>query len=102
MGARGQLKLPSHLRPVSDPSSAGTVAETAPREAPKKPAVVSANAAMSELWDEIVPQLESVGLLAASDGPAVELALRHFLAARQASDAIGSDVTVETDEHHGK
>lgn len=101
MGARGALKLPNHLRPVSDFEMAGTAAETVSRDAPLKPDAVTSNPELSRLWDEIVPQLERTGLIAPSDGPAVELALRHFLMARQASDSIGSQVSIETSEDHG-
>jgi P27 family predicted phage terminase small subunit len=101
VGARGPLKLPTHLRPVGDHETAGSAAETVAKESPDKPAAVSGNPALSGLWDEIVPQLAAVGLVARSDGPAIELALRHFLMARQASDQIGSQVVVETDEDHG-
>lgn len=101
MGARGALKLPSHLRPVTDRDDAGSAAEVVPRLAPVKPPAVESNPALSVLWDEIVPQLDETGLIAPSDGPAVELALRHFLVAREASEQIGTQISVETDEDHG-
>jgi len=95
------LKLPTHLRPVTDAEVAGSLAESTPRLAPDKPPAVEANAQLSKLWDEIVPQLDESGLVAPSDGPAVELALRHFLVAREASEQIGTQISVETDEDHG-
>jgi P27 family predicted phage terminase small subunit len=62
---------------------------------------VAANSQLSALWDEIVPELDRTGLVAPSDGPAIELALRHYLLARQASEQVGGSVSVETDENHG-
>jgi P27 family predicted phage terminase small subunit len=101
MGARGKLKLPTHLRPVTDGEAAGSAAEGVPRVAPMMPESVKANKQLAKLWDEIVPQLDEAGLVAPSDGPAIELALRHFLVAREASDQIGTRISVETDEDHG-
>lgn len=103
MGARGPLKIPPHIALVkggaagADPTS---VASQVPRLAPAKPNSVVGNPELSELWDEIVPELDRTGLLAPSDGPAVELALRHYLMARKASDEVTS-VSVETDPDHG-
>lgn len=70
-----------------------------PAVAPMKPDAVTANAALSELWDQVVPELDRAGLVTVSDAPSIELALRHFLMARQASDAVGSQVSVK-DHHH--
>ncbi|HJQ00091.1 MAG TPA: P27 family phage terminase small subunit [Jatrophihabitans sp.] len=100
MGERGALKLPAHLRPVGDDEVAGTVAETAPKEAPVKPDEVADNSALNELWDRIVPELDRAGMISPADGPTLELALRHFLLARVAADQIDGDVTV-ADKGHG-
>lgn len=56
---------------------------------------------MVELWDTIVPELDGAGLLSAVDGPTVELALRHFLAARKAADALSEGEVVIADVAHG-
>lgn len=105
MGARGPLKIPPHLRAVKASDLAGSAgdsaASTVPRVAPVKPPAVEANATLSALWDEVVPQLDEAGLVAPSDGPAIELALRHFMVAREASEQIGKQISVETDEDHG-
>lgn len=93
--------MPSHLRPVSDRDDAGSAAEVVPRVAPAKPAAVAGSADLSALWDEIVPELDATGLVAPSDAPAIELALRHFLLARSASEQVGESVSVETDPDHG-
>jgi P27 family predicted phage terminase small subunit len=97
MGTRGPLKLPTHLRPVTDHTVAGTVAEETPRSAPVKPEAVEADEILSPLWDTIVGELNAAGLLSPADGPTVELALRHFAMARRAFDQVDS-VTVR--DHH--
>lgn len=97
MGARGPLKLPTHLRPVTDRKLADSAAEEVPAVAPTKPPSVEANAALSDLWDQIVPQLDAAGLVAPSDGTTIELALRHVIVARQAFDELdqGGSVVVK-------
>ncbi|SDJ07702.1 phage terminase, small subunit, putative, P27 family [Frankineae bacterium MT45] len=97
-GARGPLKLPAHLRAVNDGEPAGSAAERIRSAEPEKPEQVAADADLSGLWDSIVPELDRAGLIAPSDGPVVELALRHFLVARKAFDQIGDNVTVN--DHH--
>lgn len=97
MGARGKLKLASGLSVVPTDTAAADV----PALAPNKPRAVVDNEALSELWDEIVPELDKVGLVSLSDGPSIELALRHFLVARQASDSIGGDVAIADHGHGG-
>lgn len=106
MGVRGPLKLPKHLTAVPDrPNTGGdTLADRTRPSAPPKPAGWSDedNATLSALWDEVTGQLDAVGLLAQCDGLTLELALRHFLAARQASDALAdSDVIVKDTAHGG-
>lgn len=97
MGARGKLKLASGLAVVPP----GTAAADVPASAPRKPKAVVDNLALSGLWDEIVPELDRAGLVTVSDGASIELALRHFLLARQASDTIGADVIVADTNHGG-
>lgn len=98
-GARGALKLPQHLKAVPDNAAAPeSAADTTPRVAPLKPEAVSANAKLSALWDQIVPELDKCGLLAPSDAPAIELALRHFLIARVAAGELNDGVTVQDRE----
>lgn len=84
MGARGNLKLPSHLRPVNDETKAGTLAESVAKAAPEKPEGLTESEV--SLWDELVGALDEAGLLAKSDGPTLHLAIRHYLAAIKASD----------------
>jgi P27 family predicted phage terminase small subunit len=105
VGTRGSLKLPPHLRAVKageaiDTDEDASAASQVPLVAPTKPDAVCDNEELSKLWDQIVPQLDETGLVAPSDGPAIELALRHFLLARVAADQIEGDVTV-VDHGHG-
>lgn len=94
MGARGPLKLAGHLKAVPD-ATVGTAAADAPATAPAKPQAVKDDQVLSGLWDEIVPEVDRAGLLSPADGPAVELCLRHFRAARSASDELaGGTATV--------
>ena len=99
MGARGPLKVVSHLTPVTT-ATKGTAAADAPAMAPTKPKAVMDDADLSRLWDEIVPGLDAAGLLAPSDAAAVELCLRHFLTSRQAHNEL-ADVVVEDSAHGG-
>lgn len=96
MGARGALKLANPLTPVGD-AVRGTAAANMPAQAPAKPAAVEANEDLSALWDDVVGVLNKAGLVSPSDAPAIELALRHFLAARAASDQLLAEGPVEED-----
>jgi P27 family predicted phage terminase small subunit len=88
VGARGVLKLPNHLKPVQDPEAKpNSVADTARPMMPAKPEQLPPR--VSELWDEIGAALDDNGLIAACDGPTLELALRHYLAAVAAADDLG-------------
>lgn len=98
MGARGTLKLPSHLRPVNDTTKAGTLAETVTKAAPEKPEGLTDDEV--SLWDELVGALDGAGLLAKSDGPALHLAIRHYLAALRASDELLAGPAAVVDPHH--
>mgnify|MGYP003440066352 CR=1 FL=1 len=100
MGARGPLKIVSPLRSVRE-SLAGSAAAEVPALAPRKPEAVASDVALSALWDEIVPELDRAGLVAPSDGPAVEMCLRHFLVARAAYEQVGAEVTVRDMGHGG-
>lgn len=103
MGARGPLKIPSHLKAVpAGEQAAGTVAERVDATAPPRPpGFPSDDPEMVALWDAIVPELDRAGLLSRADGPTVELALRHFLAARQAGEALSDGQVVLDDPAHG-
>jgi len=94
MGTRGPLKLPTHLRPVTDTETAGTVAETAPREAPAKPKAVEEDEELSAMWDSLVPTRDKAGMVAPSDGLVIEMALRHVLLARMAHREVNNEGSV--------
>lgn len=94
MGARGPLKLPTHLRPVNDEETAGTLAETTPKEAPVKPQAVAEDEDLSAMWDQLVPTLDKAGLLAPTDGLTIEMALRHVLVARMAHKEVNEEGSV--------
>lgn len=92
MGARGPLRIPSHLQvvrpgapggPAAGPKSAADKVHLAP---PTKPDDLPA--AVSVMWDEMVPMLNEAGMLSPIDGATLELALRHFVQARVASDEL--------------
>lgn len=102
MGSRGPLKLPRRLNPVGA-SPAGTLAERTPPQAPERPfGFPQDDVELCALWDELVPVLDEAGVLSRCDGPTIELALRHFLAARRASDAMfRGDVVIEDPGHGG-
>ena len=100
MGERGPLKLPRHLSPVV--TDGNSLADDIKKGAPDTPAGFPNNKRLTDLWVELVPLLDSAGLLARVDGPAVELALRHFLAARDASDELMSGGSSVPDIAHGR
>jgi P27 family predicted phage terminase small subunit len=98
MGQRGVLKLPAHLRAVDGAQSdaPATLAEAVAPSAPNKPDLPEA---VSKAWDEIVPALDEVGILARCDGPALELALRHYVAAVAASDDVIAEPRMYDDKN---
>lgn len=98
MGARGALRLPPHLKAVPAPGESLTASQAVAPMAPPKPEAVKRNPDLSEVWDQIVPELDRAGLVSVSDAAAIELALRHFLLARLASESVGGVVSVE--DHH--
>lgn len=99
MGARGplsELKLPPDLRVVdgaeAEAPEKATAAMAIKPLAPDKPEKLPPE--VSAAWDSIVPELEAAGLLARCDGPTIELALRHFVIARHASEQLLGRKTV--------
>jgi len=80
-----QLKLPPALSPVRvGAKSLETMHSKMSATRPPKPE--SMPESLDALWDSTVDALDEAGLLAAVDGPTLELALRHYLAAVAASD----------------
>ena len=93
-GSRGPLKLVNSLHPVKDLAE-GTAAAKVAALAPAKPEDVELDPELSAAWDQIVPELDSAGLVSVADGPAVEMCLRHFVMARQAYRQVGGEVVIE-------
>lgn len=89
-GSRGPLKLVGPDKPVAQ-AHAGSAAAVATPLAPNKPKAVAEDTELNQLWDEVVPQLDKSGLLSPADVMSVEMAMRHFLAARQAHEEMQED-----------
>jgi len=100
MGERGPLKLPRHLSPVV--TDGNSLADDMKKGAPNTPPGFPNDKRLTELWIEMVPRLDRAGLLSDVDGPTVELALRHFLAARDASDELFDMGAAVPDTAHGR
>ena len=102
MGQRGKLRLPAHLRPVTSSDTSVTVADRVKPGTPARPhGFPTGHADLSALWDELVPKLDTAGLVTPVDGMAIELALRHFVAARAASDDLAKRGVTVRDANHG-
>lgn len=86
-----------HLAAVS---TEGTAAAQAPAQAPPKPRPVAEDRELSELWDALVDSLDAVGMVSPVDGFALEMAIRHFRAARRASDELASGPVTLTDHRN--
>lgn len=107
MGTRGPLKLPAHLRPVpgqkppadGDVDAPVTAADVVKPGRPPRPEKLPK--ALHELWDQLVDDLDAAGMLAAVDGPALELALRHYAAAVKASNTLAAGSITVADPVHG-
>lgn len=95
MGARGPVNL--HIV-RGDGKKDSAVARLAPKS-PAKP--VGLPPEVDELWDELVPVLSDAGLLSEADGLTLEMALRHFVVARAASDVLIESGVVVEDKRHG-
>lgn len=100
MGLRGPQPGSRKLK-LAGTAPAGTAAVQVEPVAPEKPAAVAADRVLSALWDEIVPGLDKDGLLARSDGMALELCLRHFALARHAAGEADRDGITAADTVHG-
>lgn len=93
-GSRGPLKLITSGEPDDDELTAQNVV---PAGTPIKPEAVKDDEELSALWDAMVPSLT---LAAPSDGPVIELMLRHYCLARDAYKEIDGKTTV-ADHNHG-
>lgn len=95
----GPMKLPAQLRVVPDGGMqlAESVAETVPRLAPEKTKEVLGNETLSRLWDDIVPDLDSAGLVSPVDGMAITQMLRHYVVSGLAMDVVLAESVVVKD-----
>jgi len=91
------LKLPPTLRTVrGGEKPIETMHSRLSLTRPSKPTGLPD--ALSDVWDSTVDALDEAGLLAAVDGPTLELALRHYLSAVKASDDLLSSGSTMYDE----
>ena len=94
------LKLPPNLRVASVDgekiSPESTAATQFRADRPVKPEDLPES--LCEIWDDIVGTLDEAGLLSKVDGPAISLALRHYMAAVQASEKVFEDGPMLWDE----
>ncbi|MCF7550985.1 P27 family phage terminase small subunit [Pseudonocardia sp. WMMC193] len=109
MGARGKLKLPSHMSVVDGgqpDDGVRTVAEQTPLAEPEHPAgwddSAEGAAELAALWEQYSGELHQAGLIARVDGMTLEMMLRHFLAARQASEALATGEVLVDDRDGGR
>lgn len=84
-------KIPSHLRAVQPGEKPGAKVPDLPLAGPPKPKKLPK--AVSKVWDSLVPTLSAGGYLSPADGPALELAIRHYLIAVKAGDELLHDNT---------
>jgi P27 family predicted phage terminase small subunit len=93
-----QLKLPPALSGVRN--STETAHSKLSVSRPTKPADMPDS--LSALWDSTVDALDDAGLITAVDGPTLELALRHYLAAAAASDSLLESGSTVHDDHNNR
>ena len=74
--------------PPSSPE--GTLQSRMPDIPLVKPEAVEADGLMSEMWDQVVPSLIAAGQVTAADSLGLEMALRHYKAAVEASEVLYS------------
>lgn len=96
MGSRGPMKLRVVQTTGCDDGTAGSRISADPPEMPS-----GLPLDVQELWEEIVPILADAGLLSRADGMTVEMALRHFVIARAASNSLIEGGIVVEDKRHG-
>lgn len=107
-GARGPLSASAlkiggpNLKAVgpNDPPPQETAATRVKPLRPKKPTGMPK--AASEMWDEIVDDLETAGMLARCDAAALELALRHYAAAVKAANALMRSPVTQRDKKNDR
>ena len=105
----GSLKLANNrsLKLVKDTAlidelAKGTAAADVQVQMPQKPRAIQDDEALSELWDTIVPELWNAKVTSRIDWPSLELMIRHFHAARMASDDLNLGEPTVWDEAHNR
>lgn len=101
-GSRGPLKLPKkHLQAVPDSAEeTPSVGDKIEPKMPPKPEHLQVGE-LSTLWDMLVPRMAEYGMVTEVDGLAIELCLRHYVAARAASEQLAdADSVAIVDEGH--
>jgi P27 family predicted phage terminase small subunit len=66
----------------------GSAASRVSALAPAKPKGIADDEDLSQMWDEIVPELDKAGLLSTADIMTVEVAIRHLRTIRDMSDEL--------------
>ena len=88
MGARGPLRLLEEEIVTTD-TLAGSMADKLRGAITlDKPEGIRSNTRMEEIWDWLVPKLIEAGLAHGMDSLTVELAVRHYVHAIEASDKL--------------
>lgn len=100
-----RLRGASHLKPVPDAVediARGTVAADVPKKSLRMPKSIEDDDDLRELWEDIVPDLYEYGMTSACDRPTIELMIRHFHAARVASEDLNLGEPTVWDEKNGR
>ena len=90
MGTRGQLKLVDEAVTL-DTLQGSVAAKLRGATDLDKPEGITSNKRMEEIWDWLVPKLIEAGLAHEMDSLTVELAVRHYVHAIDASDDLLKD-----------
>ena len=104
-GLRLRKNSSAYLKPVPDAVEGiteGTAAADVPINMPRMPKSVQDDEDLRELWEDIVPELFEFGMVSRIDKTSLELMIRHFYAARVASEDLNLGEPTVWDEHHGR
>lgn len=107
-GSDRKLKLAQHLKLASVDGDVvteaikGTAAADVQLGMPPKPRAIADDDEFSEVWDAIVPELYAAKLCSRIDWPILEMLVRHFVAARDASDDLNLGESTVWDEKNDR
>ena len=100
------LKVRQGLRLVAGDPVADVIEDTAAAdvaiEMPPMPKAVAEDDDLAELWDAMIPDLYEAQMVSRIDWPSLEMMIRHFHAARQASDDLMIGEPTVWDEMHNR